>query len=450
MSGLVLKARRLTPARIIIFGFLALILFGALLLTLPVSTRDGLGASFEDALFTATSATCVTGLVVQDTYTYWSPFGQAVVLALIQIGGMGVVTMALAIFTITGRRIGLKQRVVMQETVSAPHVGGMVRLVGFIVRGTLLVEGAGAVVLALRFCPQFGFGKGLWFAVFHSVSAFCNAGFDLMGESGAFSSLVHYSADPLVNITIMALITIGGIGFFVWDDLLQNGLHFRRYRLQTKLVLVTSGLLIVLPAAYLYFVEFSHPQWAGLSAGERVLAALFQSVTTRTAGFNTIDQTALSGPALMLCTLTMLVGGSPGSTAGGFKTTSLAVLVLCVASVLRQRDSIQVFSRRFPPVVLRHTATLVTLYAGLFLAGAMAICEWDGVPLSAALYETASAIATVGLTVGITPGLGLASHLVLMFLMYFGRVGGLTLLYAVAGAHPAPHGTLPEEKVNVG
>lgn len=450
MSGLVLKARRLTPARIIIFGFLALILFGALLLTLPVSTRDGLGASFEDALFTATSATCVTGLVVQDTYTYWSPFGQAVVLALIQIGGMGVVTMALAIFTITGRRIGLKQRVVMQETVSAPHVGGMVRLVGFIVRGTLLVEGAGAVVLALRFCPQFGFGKGLWFAVFHSVSAFCNAGFDLMGESGAFSSLVHYSADPLVNITIMALITIGGIGFFVWDDLLQNGLHFRRYRLQTKLVLVTSGLLIVLPAAYLYFVEFSHPQWAGLSAGERVLAALFQSVTTRTAGFNTIDQTALSGPALMLCTLTMLVGGSPGSTAGGFKTTSLAVLVLCVASVLRQRDSIQVFSRRFPPVVLRHTATLVTLYAGLFLAGAMAICEWDGVPLSAALYETASAIATVGLTVGITPGLGLASHLVLVFLMYFGRVGGLTLLYAVAGAHPAPHGTLPEERVNVG
>lgn len=213
MSGLVLKARRLTPARIIIFGFLALILFGALLLTLPVSTRDGLGASFEDALFTATSATCVTGLVVQDTYTYWSPFGQAVVLALIQIGGMGVVTMALAIFTITGRRIGLKQRVVMQETVSAPHVGGMVRLVGFIVRGTLLVEGAGAVVLALRFCPQFGFGKGLWFAVFHSVSAFCNAGFDLMGESGAFSSLVHYSADPLVNIAIMALITIGGIGF---------------------------------------------------------------------------------------------------------------------------------------------------------------------------------------------------------------------------------------------
>ena len=450
MSGLVARARRLTPARIIIFGFLALILFGALLLTLPISTRDGLGASFEDALFTATSATCVTGLVVQDTYTYWSPFGQAVVLALIQIGGMGVVTMALAIFAITGRRIGLKQRVVMQETMSAPHVGGVVRLVGFIVRGTLLVEGVGAVVLALRFCPQFGFGKGLWFAVFHSVSAFCNAGFDLMGESGAFSSLVHYSADPLVNITIMALITIGGIGFFVWDDLLQNGLHFRRYRLQTKLVLVASGLLVVLPAAYLYFVEFSHPQWAGLSGGEKVLAALFQSVTTRTAGFNTIDQSALSGPALMLCILTMLVGGSPGSTAGGFKTTSLAVLVLCVASVLRQRDSIQVFSRRFPPVVLRHTATLVTLYAGLFLAGAMAICEWDGVPLSAALYEAASAIATVGLTVGITPGLGLASHLVLVFLMYFGRVGGLTLLYAVAGAHPVPHGTLPEEKINVG
>ena len=450
MSGFIARTRRLTPARIIIFGFLALILAGAALLTLPFATRDGQGASFEDALFTATSATCVTGLVVHDTYTYWTPFGQGVILLLIQIGGMGVVTMALAIFTITGRRIGLKQRVVMQEAIAAPHVGGMVRMVGFIVRGTLCVETAGAVLLALRFCPQFGVAKGVWFAVFHAVSAFCNAGFDLMGESGAFSSLTDYSADPLVNLTIMGLITVGGICFLVWDDVLHHGLRFHHYRLQTKIVLVTSGLLVLLPALYLYFVEFSHPQWAGLSGGERVLAALFQSVTTRTAGFNTVDQTALSGPAVLLCILTMLVGGSPGSTAGGFKTTSLAVLALCVVAILKQRDSIQVFARRFPPVVLRHAATLITLYMGLFLAGGVMLCEWDGIPLSAALYETASAIATVGLSMGVTPGLCLASHLVLVFLMYFGRVGCLTMLYAVAGGHHGPRGMLPEEKITVG
>lgn len=450
LSGFIARTRRLTPARIIIFGFLGLILAGTLLLMLPFATRGQESAGFETALFTATSATCVTGLVVQDTYAYWSPFGQAVILLLIQIGGMGVVTMALAIFTITGRRIGLKQRVVMQETISAPHVGGMVRMVGFIVRGTLLIESAGALLLALRFCPQFGLGKGIWFSVFHSVSAFCNAGFDLMGESGAFSSLTGYRADPLVNLTIIALITLGGIGFLVWDDILHHGLHFHHYRLQTKIVLITSGALVIVPALYLYFVEFRHAQWTTLSGGEKVLAALFQSVTTRTAGFNTIDQASLSGPAVLLCILTMLVGGSPGSTAGGFKTTSVAVLVLCVVSILKRRDSMQAFSRRLPPVALRHAATLVTLYAGLFLAGAVLICEWDGVALSAALYETASAIATVGLSMGITPGLGPASHLVLVFLMYFGRVGCLTLLYAVAGAQYVPHGTLPEENVNVG
>ena len=450
MSGFISRTRRLTPARIIIFGFLALILAGTLLLMLPFATRGGGSAGFETALFTATSATCVTGLVVQDTFTYWAPFGQVVILLLIQIGGMGVVTMALAIFTITGRRIGLKQRVVMQETISAPHVGGMVRMVGFIVRGTLLIEGAGAILLALRFCPQFGLGKGLWFAVFHSVSAFCNAGFDLMGESGAFSSLIDYSADPLVTLTIMALIIVGGIGFLVWDDVLHHGFHFHHYRLQTKIVLVTTATLIILPAFYLYLVEFRHSRWATLSGGEKILAALFQSVTTRTAGFNTIDQAALSGPAVLLCMLLMLIGGSPGSTAGGFKTTSIAVLALCVVSILKRRDNIQAFSRRLPPVALRHAATLVTLYAGLFLTGAVLICEWDGIPFSHALYEAASAIATVGLSMGVTPGLCLASHLVLVFLMYFGRVGCLTLLYAVAGAQHVSHGTLPEETVNVG
>ena len=450
MSGLVLKARRLTPARIIIFGFLALILFGALLLTLPVSTRDGLGASFEDALFTATSATCVTGLVVQDTYTYWSPFGQAVVLALIQIGGMGVVTMALAIFTITGRRIGLKQRVVMQETVSAPHVGGMVRLVGFIVRGTLLVEGAGAVVLALRFCPQFGFGKGLWFAVFHSVSAFCNAGFDLMGESGAFSSLVHYSADPLVNIAIMALITIGGIGFFVWDDLLQNGLHFRRYRLQTKLVLVTSGLLIVLPAAYLYFVEFSHPQWAGLSAGERVLAALFQSVTTRTAGFNTVELSSLSESGSLLTDVLMLIGGSPGSTAGGIKTTTVAVLFFSALASARGRMRVNAFRYSIDRETLRQASAIVMIYLLLAFVSVLALCAIEPFGLKEITFEVCSAVGTVGLSMGITPQLSAVSRLILILLMYAGRLGGLTFVLLFSQRRSDPPLDRPAGKILIG
>ena len=450
MSGFIARTRRLTPARIIIFGFLALILAGAALLTLPFATRDGQGASFEDALFTATSATCVTGLVVHDTYTYWTPFGQGVILLLIQIGGMGVVTMALAIFTITGRRIGLKQRVVMQETIAAPHVGGMVRMVGFIVRGTLCVETAGAVLLALRFCPQFGVAKGVWFAVFHAVSAFCNAGFDLMGESGAFSSLTDYSADPLVNLTIMGLITVGGIGFLVWDDVLHHGLRFHHYRLQTKIVLVTSGLLVLLPALYLYFVEFSHPQWAGLSGGERVLAALFQSVTTRTAGFNTVDQTALSGPAVLLCILTMLVGGSPGSTAGGMKTTTLAVLLASAFAVFRRKSDPHFFNRRISSETVSQAATIMMMYLVLFLGGGLAISRLEGLPVLTGLFETASAIGTVGLSLGVTPQLGCFSHLILIALMFFGRVGGLTLIFAALSNTVGINARLPQERITVG
>ncbi len=450
MSGFIARTRRLTPARIIIFGFLALILAGAALLTLPFATRDGQGASFEDALFTATSATCVTGLVVHDTYTYWTPFGQGVILLLIQIGGMGVVTMALAIFTITGRRIGLKQRVVMQETIAAPHVGGMVRMVGFIVRGTLCVETAGAVLLALCFCPQFGVAKGVWFAVFHAVSAFCNAGFDLMGESGAFSSLTDYSADPLVNLTIMGLITVGGIGFLVWDDVLHHGLRFHHYRLQTKIVLVTSGLLVLLPALYLYFVEFSHPQWAGLSDGERVLAALFQSVTTRTAGFNTVDQAALSGPAVLLCILTMLVGGSPGSTAGGMKTTTLAVLLASAFAVFRRKSDPHFFNRRISSETVSQAATIMMMYLVLFLGGGLAISRLEGLPVLTGLFETASAIGTVGLSLGVTPQLGCFSHLILIALMFFGRVGGLTLIFAALSNTVGINARLPQERITVG
>ena len=284
-----LKNNRITPSQVIILGFLLLILTGTLLLMLPFATRAPGGASFFDALFTATSATCVTGLVIHDTVRYWSGFGQLVILLLIQIGGMGVVTMAIAIFMFTGRKIGLKGRWVMQESISAPQVGGIVRQTRFILMTAFGIEGAGVLLLALRFCPRFGFGRGLWYAVFHAVSAFCNAGFDLMGEEAPFSSLTGYASDPLVNVTVMLLIVLGGIGFLTWQDVREHGRHLRAYRLQSKLILLMTGLLLLGGFLFFFLYEFSRPAWAGMSLRERLLAAMFQSVTPRTAGFNTVD-----------------------------------------------------------------------------------------------------------------------------------------------------------------
>ena len=418
---------------------------------LPVSSRSPGGAPFLDALFTAASATCVTGLVLHDTVTYWSEFGQAVILLLIQTGGMGVVTTAVAVSLFTGKRIGLRQRCLMQEAIAAPQVGGIIRMTGFILKATFLMEAAGTLFLALRFCPERGLFPGLWFSLFHSVSAFCNAGFDLMGAAGPFSSLTNYVGDPLVCGTIMGLIVTGGIGFFTWEDLCRHRWHLHAYRLQSKLILTITAALILLPALALYLFEFSQPRWETLTFSERLLASLFQSVTPRTAGFNTVDLTRLAGSSQMLLILLMLVGGSPGSTAGGFKTTTLATFLLSVRSVFQKRESIQCFGRRLPPATLRSAVSICTLYATLFLTAGVLISAWDGVPLSCALFETASAIGTVGLSLGITPELSGLSRLVLILLMYFGRVGGLTMMYALLSTShvPAP-AQLPMEKIAVG
>lgn len=444
------KKQQLTPARIILIGFALLILAGALLLTMPISTRDGQVASFFDALFTATSATCVTGLVVQDTAQYWSGFGQAVIIVLIQIGGMGVVTVAVAISMLAGRRIGLKERWVMQESISAPQVGGIVRRTRFILAAMLLLEGAGALLLASRFCPEMGL-RGIWYAVFHAISSFCNAGFDLMGAAGTpFVSLTGYVGDPLVNLTVMGLIILGGIGFLTWGDVRQHRWHLRAYCLQSKLVLVTTAALILVPALFFFCYEFQLPRWDGLTLGEKILGSLFQAVTPRTAGYNTVDLTQLSGPTRMIITLLMLVGGAPGSTAGGFKVTTLAVFLLAARAVFRRQEDLQSFGRRLPIDTLQNAAAILMAYVGLFLLGGLAISCVEGVALDAALFETASAIGTVGLTLGLTPELGGVSRIILIFLMYFGRVGGLTLIYAVlpdSGAVPAQ---LPQERITVG
>ena len=444
------KRRRLSSAQIIIAGFLAVILLGALLLCLPCATQGEGRASLLDALFTATSSVCVTGLVVQNTATYWSAFGQAVILLLIQIGGMGVVTVAVTITMISGRKIGLMQRSTMQEAISAHHVGGIVKMTGFILKTTLLVELAGAALLAPAFCRDFGPARGIWYALFHSISAFCNAGFDLLGVEQSYASLTAYAGNPLVSVTIMALIIVGGIGFLTWEDVKSRKWRFKSYRMQSKVILTMALVLILVPAAYLYFCEFSRGAWADQSVGERVLAALFQAVTPRTAGFNTVDLTALSETGQSVLILLMLIGGAPGSTAGGMKLTTAAVLLLSCVSVFRQRETIRCFGRRIEESVVRDAVAILLMYILLFFFGAMVISYIENLPMLTCLFETASAIGTVGLTLGITPGLGAASRIILMALMFFGRVGGLTIIFAAFSGAQHYTARLPKEKITVG
>lgn len=436
--------KRLTSFQVIILGFLSVILLGTLLLMLPFSSRAGVITPFLDAFFTATSAVCVTGLVVHDTVMYWSSFGQIVILLLIQTGGMGVITVAASFSMISGRRISLMQRSTMQEAISAPKVGGIVRLTGFIVRTSLMIELLGAVIMAPVFCRDFGL-KGLWMALFHSVSAFCNAGFDLMGTRGAFSSLTSYAVEPVINLTVMLLIIVGGIGFLTWDDIRANKWHIRQYRMQSKVILCATAILLLVPAVYFFGFEFD-----GLPFGKRILASVFQSVTPRTAGFNTADLTAMSEVGQLVILALMLIGGSPGSTAGGMKTTTVAVLVAAAISTFRRKEHAHYFGRRIDDDVIKNAATIFLMYIVLFFAGGLIISKVEGLPVLACLFETASAIGTVGLTLGITPSLGAVSRLILIMLMFFGRVGGLTLIFAALSGTRKNISKLPREKITVG
>lgn len=445
MKELFKRKRHLNSSQIIILSFASVIVIGTLLLMLPVSSSSGKVTPFNQALFTATSAVCVTGLVLVDTAVYWSGFGQAVILLLIQTGGMGVVTVAVFVALMSGRKISLMQRSTMQEAIAAPKMGGIVRLTGFIIKTTLSIELLGALLMLPVFVKDFG-GRGIWMAAFHSVSSFCNAGFDLMGTAEApFASLTAYRGNPLINLVVMCLIVVGGIGFLTWDDIRTKGRRFREYRMQSKVILVTTALLLVVPAVYFYFFEF-----AGLPVGERILSALFQSVTPRTAGFNTADLGAVTGAGQCLFILLMLIGGSPGSTAGGMKTTTAAVLFANVVSVFQRKESIHLFGRRLENGAIRNAATILLLYLTLFLGGAWIISIVEHLPLGVCLFETASAIGTVGLTLGITSGLGILSQGILAGLMFFGRVGGLTLIYAAITGNKKNLSRLPQEKITVG
>ena len=378
---------RLSRPQIILAGFAAMILIGSLLLMLPVSSADHSVTPFINTLFTATSAGCVTGLVVYDTATHWSLFGKLILITLIQIGGLGVVTMTTLFTRLAGKRIGLNARSTMRDAISAPHIGGIVQMTTFIVKMTFLFETIGAVAMMPVFIRDFGPVKGIGASFFHSISAFCNAGFDLMGRRAPFSSLTAYQADPLINITIILLILTGGIGFLTWDDMRHYKLKFHKYSTQSKLILASSVFLIAVPAVIFWFTEFKD-----LPAGERFLTSLFHAVTPRTAGFNTADFNSFSDNGIALTILLMLVGGAPGSTAGGMKITTVAILFISMVSVFRQDKETVVFRRRIPGEVFRNASAIFFLDGSLFILGGMLISQAEQLPLRAAVREVHRAV----------------------------------------------------------
>ena len=444
MNAWIHKKRKLTSFQVIILGFSGVILLGTFLLMLPLSSREEVWTPLFDALFTSTSAVCVTGLVVHDTAAYWSSFGQFVILLLIQIGGMGVITVAAVFAMISGRKISLMQRSTMQEAIAAPKVGGIVRLTNFIVKITMLIELAGAAAMAPVFCRDFGI-KGFWMALFHSVSAFCNAGFDLMGTETPFSSLTGYASQPVINLTVMMLIIVGGIGFLTWDDIRTSRLHLHKYRMQSKVILSATVILLAAPFIYFYFYEFS-----SLEPKERAFTSLFQAVTPRTAGFNTVDLTEISEAGQWIIIVLMLIGGSPGSTAGGMKTTTAAVLLATAVSTFCRREDTCFFGRRIDGNVVKNAATILLMYLVLFFFGGLIISITEGLPMLTCLFEAASAVGTVGLSLGITSELGILSRLILILLMFLGRVGGLTLIFAALSGTRKTPSRLPQEKITVG
>lgn len=420
------------PARKILLGFALIILLGSLLLHIPAASRSGTETDALTCLFTATSATCVTGLVVVDTWSHWSLFGQCIILALIQIGGLGFLSIAAIVSFLLGRRISMRERMEMSAALNMQELSGVIRLTRHVIAATFVLEGVGAAALATRFVPQFGLWEGIYRGIFHSVSAFCNAGFDLMGEKTPFSSLTSYAEDPVVNGTILLLIIVGGLGFYVWGDvaaaICSHRARWQHLTVHTRLVLIVTGILLAAGTLIFYGCERSNPATlGGMNEPQKWMAALFQSVTYRTAGFNTVDLSAARDSTTLASYALMLIGGSPGSTAGGVKTTALAIVVLSMAATLTGKRDVNVFHRRIPPMAVRTAVTLVCLGISISFVSAFVLMAADGIPMQGALFETTSAFATVGLSMGYTSTLSVLSKVCLMLEMYIGRVGILTL-----------------------
>ncbi|HQQ89478.1 MAG TPA: TrkH family potassium uptake protein [Oscillospiraceae bacterium] len=438
-----------TYTELIAFSFLGVITVGGLLLLLPISSADGTWTTPLTAFFTATSATCVTGLVVTDTYTHWSFFGQLVILAMIQIGGLGFMTVMTAFAVAIRKKIGLHERSLLMQAAGSMTHGGLIRLTRRIIAITAFFEFLGACMLSIRFIPQMGLAEGIWNAIFHSVSAFCNAGFDIMGKYGPFSSFTGYVGDPLVSLTLISLIVVGGIGFLVWDDIIKNKFHYGKYDLHTKLVLDTTGILI-LSGWVIFLLTEADESLAGMPLGEKILASLFQSITPRTAGFNTIDTASLSDGGTILTLFLMFIGGSPGSTAGGIKTTTIAVLLLDTIATATMQSSINIHKRKLDDAMVKRASAIAIVYGFGIMVASFAIYALEPFGMKETLFEVTSAVGTVGLSMGITPQLCSVSRLILMLMMFAGRVGGLSFVLLLGEKRKGRVTELPTENILIG
>lgn len=429
MQSNTLHGNTLKPAQIIILSFAAVILIGALLLMLPLSTASGEVTSFMNALFTSTSAVCVTGLVVVDTGTYWSVFGKTVILLLIQIGGLGFMTMTTSVAIILGKKIGLRNRMIMQEALNQFSISGVIRLTKYVVMATMAIEFIGALLLSTRFIPLYGLKNGLFYAVFHAVSAFCNAGFDIFGN---FSSLTAFAKDPIVNLVVMALIISGGLGFAVIADIF-SGKTFRKFSLHAKLVLTMTGALIIAGFITIFVLEYSNPETIGsYTFGEKIIASLFHAVTPRTAGFNTLDLSKFTMASRLITMLLMFIGGSPGSTAGGLKTTTFGLMILSIVSVVRNSDEINFAHRRISRAVVNKALAVIFISTFWIMSMTFFLTVAESShSFEAILFESISAFGTVGLSMGITPTLTLAGKIIITIMMFFGRLGPLTIVIAL-------------------
>ncbi len=421
-------SRSFSPAQVIVLIFALIVLLGACLLWLPAASRSGESCGFLTALFTACSATCVTGLSLVDTFTQWSGFGQAVLLLLIQVGGLGFMSIFSLFLTMVHAKLGLKKRMILQQAFGLTDIEGVVQLLRRVILVTAVMEGSGALILGLRFLRDFPVNQAIWMGVFHSVSAFCNAGFDILGRITPGASLSAYAADPVVCITVMILIVVGGIGFFVWQDLWLNRRSLKHLSVYSRLALTFTAILLIGGALVFGAAEWNNPETlGGFGLGGRLLGAVFQSVTTRTAGFATFSQGAMTEAGKALSCIWMLIGGCSGSTAGGMKTVTVGVMLLSTLSVARGKTRLTVFRRTVSQAQIAMAVSIVTLMVGLSLVGAVLIAALNGVPFVDALFETTSALGTVGLTADVTPGLNTASQIMIIVFMFFGRVGITTI-----------------------
>lgn len=440
---------RMSGTQMIALGFVLIILAGTLLLMLPIASRTGEGTPFLTAVFTAVSATCVTGLVVVDTFSHWSLFGQVVLLILIQIGGLGFISLGITVSMLLRKKIGLKQRGLVRESFNVLEIRGAVRLTRRVVFGTFLFEGIGAVILSCCFIPRMGIVQGIYYGIFHSVSAFCNAGFDLFGRYKPGSSLTGYASHPVVLITIMLLILIGGLGFIVWSDLLEHKLNFRKYALHTKIVLVSTLVLTFGGAFLFYFIERNH-LFAEMTEMERFLNAMFCSVTPRTAGFNTVDNSCMTDGGKLLTIVLMFIGGAPGSTAGGVKVTTVVVLLVYLKATYTRTVGANIFGRRLEDAAISKAAAVFCTNLFLAMTASICICCVQNLNGIDALFETFSAISTVGMSAGLTASLNTFSRVVIILLMYLGRVGSLSFAMSFTDKKKIAHVMQPSEKINIG